>query len=106
MVLLYFSVVDIYDNSTGLWTTDNLSVARGVSATAVGTKAFFAGGVGSGFNPSSVVDIYDNISTDINEMNKNEVIIVFPNPATNHLTIAFGSNNKKVEVAIADITGK
>ncbi|MBL0343330.1 MAG: hypothetical protein IPP71_22215 [Bacteroidetes bacterium] len=83
-----------------------ISVARsGLSATTVGTKAFFAGGVGSGFNPSSVVDIYDNISTDINEMNKNEVIIVFPNPATNHLTIALGSNNK-VEVAIADITRK
>ena len=33
-------------------------------------------------------------------------INVFPNPANNHLTIALGSNNKNVEVAIADITGK
>ncbi|MBL0340047.1 MAG: hypothetical protein IPP71_03505 [Bacteroidetes bacterium] len=49
-----YSVVDIYDNSTGLWTTANLSVARsGLSATTVGTKAFFAGG-------GAVVDIYDN----------------------------------------------
>ncbi|HLG35876.1 MAG TPA: glycine-rich protein [Bacteroidia bacterium] len=31
---------------------------------------------------------------------------VFPNPATNHLTIAFGSKKKKVEVTITDITGK
>ncbi len=30
----------------------------------------------------------------------------FPNPANNHLTIALGSNNKKVQVTIADITGK
>ena len=33
-------------------------------------------------------------------------INVFPNPANNHLTIALGSNNKNVEVAIADMTGK
>jgi len=31
---------------------------------------------------------------------------LFPNPATNQLTIAFGSNNKKIKVTIADITGK
>ncbi len=33
-------------------------------------------------------------------------ILLFPNPAATHLTIALGSNNKKVEVTIADITGK
>jgi hypothetical protein len=33
-------------------------------------------------------------------------INIFPNPANNHITIALGSNNKKVEVSIADITGK
>ena len=33
-------------------------------------------------------------------------ISIFPNPATNHLTIALGSNNKEVEVNIADINGK
>jgi hypothetical protein len=33
-------------------------------------------------------------------------INLYPNPATNHLTIALGSNIKKVEVSIADITGK
>ncbi|MBL0343329.1 MAG: hypothetical protein IPP71_22210 [Bacteroidetes bacterium] len=54
-----YSVVDIYDNGTGLWTTANLSVARkNLSATAVGSKAFFAGGIGT--NSSSVVDIYNN----------------------------------------------
>ena len=31
---------------------------------------------------------------------------LFPNPATNHLTIDLGSNNKKVDVTITDITGK
>ena len=33
-------------------------------------------------------------------------INLFPNPAENHLTIALGSNNQKVEVTITDITGK
>ena len=33
-------------------------------------------------------------------------INLFPNPANNHLSITLGSDNKKVEVAIADITGK
>ena len=33
-------------------------------------------------------------------------INLFPNPATDKLTIALGSNNKKVEVTIADITGQ
>lgn len=31
---------------------------------------------------------------------------LFPNPANNHLTIALPINNKKVDVTIADITGK
>ena len=31
---------------------------------------------------------------------------IYPNPADNHFTITFGSNNKKVEVTITDITGK
>jgi len=102
----FFSVVDIYDNSTGLWTTDNLSQSRaGLGATAVGTKAFFAGGGGSG-GISSVVDIYDNTNTGINESNKNEGIKIYPNPTTDQLTIALPSNNKKVEVTITDITGK
>ena len=37
---------------------------------------------------------------------KFSLLQLFPNPATNQLTIALGSNNQKVEVTIADITGK
>ena len=33
-------------------------------------------------------------------------ILLFPNPATNHFTIALRSTNKKVEVTITDISGK
>ncbi|MEO8149645.1 MAG: T9SS type A sorting domain-containing protein, partial [Bacteroidia bacterium] len=108
------SVVDIYDNSTGLWTTANLSQARGnLSATAVGTKVFFAGG-SLGFPTViyySVVDIYDNTSTGINESNKNESITIYPNPTTgnNQLTIDNGHDlfGMQIEnVAIYDLTGR
>jgi hypothetical protein len=44
--------------------------------------------------------------TGIIENSFSSSINLFPNPATNHLTIALGSNSKKVEVTIADITGK
>ncbi len=46
----YFSshVVDLYDSGTGRWSTAQLSQARHwLSATSVGTVAFFAGGEGS-----------------------------------------------------------
>ncbi|MBK7572482.1 MAG: T9SS type A sorting domain-containing protein [Bacteroidetes bacterium] len=46
------------------------------------------------------------VPTGIFENSFSSSINLFPNPANNHLTIALGSNNKKVEVAIADMTGK
>ncbi len=42
------SVVDLYDNRTGRWSTAQLSQARySLSATSVGTVALFAGGESS-----------------------------------------------------------
>ena len=46
------------------------------------------------------------IATGINENSFASSINLFPNPVNNHLTIALGSNNKKVDVTITDITGK
>ena len=45
-------------------------------------------------------------STGIFENSFAATINLFPNPANNHLSIALGSNNKKVDLAIADMTGK
>lgn len=45
-------------------------------------------------------------TTGINDHSFATSVNLFPNPATNHLTIALGSNSKRVEVTIADITGK
>jgi hypothetical protein len=46
------------------------------------------------------------IATGITENSFASSINLFPNPATNHFTIALGSKNKKVEVKITDISGK
>ena len=45
-------------------------------------------------------------STGIFENSFAATINLFPNPAHNHLSIALGNNNKKVDVTIADMTGK
>jgi hypothetical protein len=46
-----FNAVDLYDSSSGQWTTAQLSVARSsLAATSVGDVAIFAGGQTSG-NP-------------------------------------------------------
>ena len=52
-------------------------------------------------------DLYISANTTgIENVNTNAEINLYPNPANNHLTIALGRNNKKVDVTIADITGK
>lgn len=52
--------VDIYDFSTGIWTTDTLSMARlSPSAVAVGNKLIIAGGTTASNTPTDRVDIYD-----------------------------------------------
>jgi hypothetical protein len=55
-------VVDIYDASTGGWSTAALSEARaGIAATTVGQRVLFAGGQ-VGFGATETVDIFDAAS--------------------------------------------
>ena len=56
--------------------------------------------------PDSAIFAGQTIATGIIENSFASSIHLFPNPATNNLTISLGSNNRKVEVTIADITGK
>ncbi len=57
---LVSNVVDIYDDSTGVWSTASLPQAcQGMTAVSVGNYAIFAGGIGSNGSPSNEVDIYD-----------------------------------------------
>ena len=57
------SLIETYDGFSGLWSTDNLSVARrDLTSTVLGDRVFFAGGetAGGGLaSPTDVVDIYD-----------------------------------------------
>ena len=58
---LLSNTVDIYDNSTGLWTKTRLSQKRQtINVASVGNKILFAGGLtSSGTGISKNVDIYD-----------------------------------------------
>ncbi|MBL0343337.1 MAG: T9SS type A sorting domain-containing protein [Bacteroidetes bacterium] len=56
--------------------------------------------------PNQLILAGQTVATGINENSFASSINIFPNPATDKLTIALGSNNEKVEVTIADITGK
>ena len=56
--------------------------------------------------PNQSILAGQTITTGINENYFASSINLFPNPADNHFTIDLGSNNKKVEVTISDITGK
>jgi hypothetical protein len=56
----WFSRVDIYDMSTHVWSTAELSQARiDMGVAVLGNKIFFAGGYISSDNHTSRVDIYD-----------------------------------------------
>ncbi len=57
-------------------------------------------------SPSQPILAGQKIVTGITENYSASSITLYPNPAKDHLTIDLGSINKKVEVTIADITGK
>ncbi len=51
--------------------------------------------------------VVQNSTSGISEINNQQsTITLYPNPATNNLTIAFGKTTKKVVVTITDVTGK
>ena len=56
--------------------------------------------------PNQPILAGQTIATGIIENSFASSINLFPNPATNNLTIELGNNNKKVDVTITDITGK
>ena len=56
--------------------------------------------------PNQPILAGQTVATGIIENSFASSINLYPNPANKHLTIALGSNNQKVEVTIADITGK
>ena len=110
-----------YSNAIGPWV--NVSGKYVALKIQVGTNFYYGWirlGVAIGSNTVSITIMeyaYNSISgqpilagqtttTGITESSFASSINLFPNPATNHLTIALGNNTKKVEVTISDITGK
>ena len=110
--------------STLSWDTTDLVVTYGSNSDLWGTTwtpaeinnssfgAAVSASKGGPLSSTALVDqitikvFYDNSTGIVDNTAGNDAISIFPNPATNHLTIALGSNTKKVEVTIADITGK
>ncbi len=76
-----------------------LSVASGVINATIFDYAYNS-------SPGQPILAGETTATGIIENSFAASINLFPNPATNHLTIALGSNDKKVQVTIADLTGK
>ncbi|GLV55921.1 hypothetical protein KDH_27650 [Dictyobacter sp. S3.2.2.5] len=59
----FSAAVDIYNSTTGQWSSAQLSKPRTwLAATALGNLAFFVGGQGADYQPSNTIDIY-NINT-------------------------------------------
>jgi hypothetical protein len=83
-VLTALDVVDIYDDNSHSWTTASLSVGRyELTATAVGSKIYFAGGIYDSYSISSAIDIYDS---DLNTWSTMEL----QQPRTGHVGILAG----------------
>lgn len=64
----------------------------------------------SGYNGEFTSDVFiaklSNTITGIENAQNTNDMSVYPNPATNHLTIALADNHKKVAITITDLTGK
>jgi hypothetical protein len=84
--------------------SDNIYIASNFKSSTISLNPFLLTNAGN-----NTYDLYlarlDNSATDILNVENNNAISFFPNPASNHFTIALG-NNKKAEVNLTDITGK
>lgn len=56
--------------------------------------------------PNAPILAGQTMTTGVFENHFSSSISLYPNPANDHLTVAFGSDYKKMEVNITDITGK
>jgi hypothetical protein len=93
--------------SSASWTSLSVQSSFSLSTGDTAVVVLYGGNVpqvATGYGYFDLINLQQ--VTGINENYLASSIHLFPNPASNHLTIALGSNNKKVEVTITDITGK
>ena len=73
----YSNKVDVYDESTNIWSTISLSDSRhGLAVASIGNKIFFAGGYNYPAGVSNKVDIYDVSSNSFSTTTLSEARIV------------------------------
>ena len=82
------------------WVRLNVVVASTVSTVSCTVKDYAYNSI-----PNQAI-LAGQTATGITENSFASSIHLFPNPATNHLTITLGSSSKKAEITILDITGK
>jgi hypothetical protein len=107
-----FNVIDIYDDSTGTWSTDSLSHSLLLQTVGgVGSYLVVAGGAASPeWNFSNKVEIYidNDIWSGINKHRGNEnVFKIYPNPGSGkiHLNIE-DDHNKSLQAKVFDMQGR
>jgi hypothetical protein len=81
------------------WVRMDVSVSGSYASTTIKDYAYNS-------IPDQPILAGETIATGIIENSFASSICLFPNPATSHLTISTGTNNKKMDVTITDITGK
>ena len=103
----YFTEIDIYNNSTGEWSTDFLQNSRvNHAVTSLDNKLF----VGGGNNLSGILDNVEVL--DVSALGKNEInsprlsFLVHPNPAKGDFTVRISSRNSaNFNICLLDIQG-
>jgi len=103
-----YNTVDILNTVTGTWTTSTLATARyDASAVSTGGKFIMAGGAGASGMPLSSAEIYTVTSTGQMEVNLQNQLQVFPNPASGFVTIRNSNDSQRIlEVELFDQTGR
>lgn len=100
-------VVEIYDTESNAFSTDLLAAqrywARGVVA---GNKLFVAGGLSAEGVPSKLVDIYTDNTVATQNIDLQNNIKIFPNPANHTLYIQVADLTLPALLQLQDITGK
>jgi len=100
--------VDIYDTIQNTWTNISLTIIHdAVVGASVGNKILIAGG--ENFPASTFTDfveILDMANVGINESANQNTIAVYPNPATDKITIESNGNQTGATLCIYSLNGQ
>jgi hypothetical protein len=98
--------VDVYNTTSGVWTTNNLNVSRSNATAQSGMGVAYVGGGFTGAsaaNSSSIVEVWD-VLANLNESSSLEISIS-PNPASSEITLNGLDINTVSDIQITRIDG-